>query len=367
MPELAPPMSYESEVLAAAPPRSRIPFYMLGVIAIMLLTGRLIALDSQPVAGVRVIIRWNEQSVLGPADTLSPDSMGRFGTLVGEGADSVAIVIDPLPGSPFDAARIVVARERLSEEVRILLIPKRWTIRGGLFAGAEVPVDPAAALRRAPDYGSFGRLRATRIVGWMPGSYPIPIVLGRDGARISGADSVAFWDAAHDVEAALGARFFEPWSDTTMRGRIYPVDVRLDRSIPGAGITFISWDGDGNIFEGSVRFRGSREMRIAPVVQHELMHVLGFGHTAAWPSAMETRSVGARGLTREDVAYAQLLIAAHQWQTDRLVVGGLVESGRGADTLPPRHVSSHFPPHDITAPLASRERHPRLGNSSDRR
>jgi hypothetical protein len=236
-------------------------------------------------------------------------------------------VIDASPSSRYYAAHLVVTRARLTDEVRVLLVPKRWTIRRGRFAGSEVAIDPAAALRRAPDFGSFGRVSATRVVGWVPGSFPIPITLRHDGgSRITTSDSLAFWAAARDVEDALGDRLFRPWADTTMQGRIYPVDIRIDRRIPGEGITFITWDRAGNIFEGSVRFRGSPQMHTAGIVQHELMHVLGFGHTTAWPSAMETRASRARLITAEDVAYAQFLMVVHEWQQDRLVVGGLIEA-----------------------------------------
>jgi hypothetical protein len=340
----------------------------LASIGLTLLTGRLVALDSQPVVGVRVIVEWGGQSVLSAADTLPVDSTGRFGGLVRDVAgDSVWLVIDAAVSSRYDAARIAVGKARLSEEVRILLVPKRWTIRGGSFAGAQVPIDPSAALRRVPDYGSFGRVSAKHIVGWMPGSFPIPVVLRHDGPRITTADSTAFWDAARDVDSALGGHFFVPWNDTTMYGRIFPVDVRIDRRIPGAALTFATWDANGNIFEGTIRFHGSREMRIPGVVEHELMHVLGFGHTNAWPSAMQTSSVDVRDLTETDVAYAQLLMAVHDWQQDSLVVGGLIEATAKPETLPPGEVPSHFPLYEITASVAPRERHPRLGDSPDRR
>ncbi|MGE5101377.1 MAG: hypothetical protein ACM3SX_15420 [Deltaproteobacteria bacterium] len=318
---------------------------MVGALAIALLTGRLVALDSQPIAGVEVIVRWNERSVLGAVDTLRVDSTGRFGALIRDvTGDSVTFVIESTPSSRYRGARLTVPKARLTEEVRLLLVPRRWPIRRGRFTGAEVPIDPDAALRRAPDFGSFGRVSSMRVVGWMPGSYPVPVILRHDdGSRISAADSTAFWDAARDVEQSLGDRFFIPWNDTTMHGRIFPVDVRVDRSVPGAGMTFITWDSDGNIFEGSVRFHGSPEIQTRGVVEHELMHVLGFGHTTAWPSAMETRALRARTVTEEDVAYAQLLMVVHAAQQDPLVVGGMIEAGRRAETLPPRGFSSHFP------------------------
>jgi len=344
-------------------------FCMLVSVALALLTGRLITLDSQPVAGVDVIVRWGDESVLGAVDTLRVDSFGRFGALIRDASgDSVTLVVNASPSSRYAGARLVVPRTRLAEELHVLLVPKRWPIRRGRYAGAEVEVDPSVALRRVPGLGSFGRSITTHVVGWMPGSLPIPVVLRHDaGSRITAADSVAFWDAARDVEESLGDRFFVPWSDTTMSGRIFPVDVQIDRRIPGAGITFITWDAAGNIFEGSVKFRSSLEMRIPAVVEHELMHVLGFGHTTAWPSAMAARTAQPSAVTEEDAAYAQLLMAVHAAQWDSLLVGGPIDARGAAETLPPRGVSSHFPSHDINPPLASRERHPRLGDSPDRR
>jgi hypothetical protein len=340
----------------------------LASIGLTLLTGRLVALDSQPVAGVRLIVEWGGQSVLAAADTLPVDSTGRFGALIRDVAsDSVWLVIDPAVSSRYDAGRIAVSKARLSEEVHILLVPKRWIIRRGRFSGAEVPIDPSAALRRVPDYGAFGRVSARHIVGWMPGSFPIPVVLRHDGPRLTTADSVAFWDAARDIDAALGGHFFVPWSDTSMYGRIFPVDVRIDRRIHGAALTFATWDANGNIFEGTIRFHGSREMHIPGVVEHELMHVLGFGHTKAWPSAMQTSAVDVRVVTETDAGYAQLLMAVHEWQQDSLVVGGLIEATARPETLPPRDVPSHFPLYEITASVAPRERHPRLSDSPDRR
>jgi hypothetical protein len=342
---------------------------MFASVALALLTGRLIAVDSQPVTGVEVIVRWAEQSVLGAVDTLGVDSTGRFGALIRDASgDSITLIVSAGPGSRYAGARLVVPRARLSEELHVLLVPKRWPIRRGRYAGSEVAVDPFAAIRRVPGFGGFGRLIRNYVVGWMPGSLPIPVVLRHDaGSRITSVDSIAFWNAAREVEQLLGDRLFVPWSDTAMRGRIFPVDVRIDGGTPGAGITFITWDVAGNIFEGSVKFRSSREMRMQAVVEHELMHLLGFGHTTAWPSAMAARTAQPSIVTEADVAYAQLLMGVHAAQDDSLLVAGLIDARGAKETLPPRGVSSHFPSHAITPPLASRERHPRLGDSSNRR
>lgn len=305
---------------------------MLGAITVALLTGRLVALDCQPVTGVRVIVHWTATSaMLDIADTLAVDSTGRFGTLARDvGADSIRLSIEASGDSPYFAASFVVPNARATEEeIRVLLVPRRWTIHRGRFAGATVSIDPANALRRVPGHGSFGRVAASRIVGWRPVSFPIPIVFQPyRGRSISSSDSIAFWQAARDVEEAIGGRFFVPWNDTTMHDGIFPVDVHIDPRTRGAGLAFVSYDREGNIFEGSIRFRESLEMHLPGVVEHELMHILGFGHTLAWPSAMDARPTTNRGVTADDVAYAQLLMTVREMERDGLVIGGLVEAGK---------------------------------------
>lgn len=91
-------------------------------------------------------------------------------------------------------------------------------------------------------------------------------------------------------------------------------------------MTYVSWDSDGNVFEGSVSFRSAREIRNRSIVEHELMHVLGFGHTTAWPSAVEAAAPPDRTITAEDAAYAQLLLRAHALEADPLVVAGLADA-----------------------------------------
>src|SRR5581483_1914179 len=169
------------------------------LVALALLTGRLIAVDDRPVAGVRVIIQWGSASaVYVPRDTLAVDSLGNFAALERSvDADSVTILVDPVDQSRYHAAKLVVSRARMPDTVHILLIPKQWTIARGRFTGRSVPISPASALRHAPGRGSFGRVNVQRVVGWVPNSFPLGVVLRRDdGARIAPGDSVAFWDSA---------------------------------------------------------------------------------------------------------------------------------------------------------------------------
>jgi hypothetical protein len=155
--------------------------------------------------------------------------------------------------------------------------------------------------------------------------FPLRVIIRHDvGARVTAADSAAFWSAARDVERAIGSSLFRPTMDTTMENQVFPVDVEIDPRINASGVTFVTWDREGTVFESTVRFRGSFEMQHSGVVEHELLHVLGFGHTASWSSAMAPRGVVLRAITEEDVAYAQLLMRIRELQADPLVVGGFV-------------------------------------------
>lgn len=272
-----------------------------------------------------MIVYWSrDTAALGAIDTLDVDAAGRFADLVRATTnDSIRIVVNPTGRSGYYGVSVAVPQTRVADEIRILLVPRRWTIRVGRFAGETVDIDPRAALRRSPDRASFARLTSRRTVGWAHESYPIPIVFRKaHGVRIGPSDSAAFWAAARAAENAIGAPLFQPWSDTAMTGRVYPVDVGVGR-ISSAAVTYVSWDRTGNIFEGSITFRSVHELRELSIVEHELMHVLGFGHTTAWPSTLEANAPATRTITAEDAAYAQLLLRAHELESDSLLVAGL--------------------------------------------
>lgn len=273
-------------------------------------------------------MQWSrDTAAFGATDTLTVDPVGRFADLIRPTADdSIRIVVSSSGESRYYGVVVVLPRDRVIDEIRIMLVPRRWTIRRGRYKGETIAIDPRAALRRSPDRASFARVTSRRTVGWSPESYPIPLVFRRArGVRVGPSDSAAFWAAARAVEDAVGRPLFRPSSDTAMLGRIYPVDIGVERIAPAA-ITYVSWDRDGNIFEGSVTFRSTTVLREPSVVEHELMHVLGFGHTTAWPSALEANAIAGRTITPEDVAYAQLLLRAHDLETDPLLVGGLADA-----------------------------------------
>ena len=83
--------------------------------------------------------------------------------------------------------------------------------------------------------------------------------------------------------------------------------VPIEIGVQGAeGHTFLASAAEGNANDGVVLFRHSSTLHDAHVVTHELLHLIGFGHTSAW----ETVSIPSGGseprLTPQDVAYVQL-------------------------------------------------------------
>src|SRR5262245_59550911 len=294
-----------------------------------LLFGRVLTADGEPAAGLRVVVDWSQNGFAAlSSDTLDLDRAGRFAIPAREcKSDSVIVSVAAGPDARYYPTRVTISRSRLADELRLLVLPREWTIRRGRFAGSTVKVVPSDALRRTTGrgQGSFGRVAHQHVVAWDASSFPLGVVLRRDlSPGISARDSIAFWNAAHDVEDAIGITLFRPTSDTTEHDRVFPIDVILDPRITASGVTYVSWDRGGRLFEGTVRFRTSREIELPSVVAHELLHALGFGHTTAWPSAMHARDSGARGMTVEDVAFAQLLMRVHEIQEDPLLVGGVV-------------------------------------------
>jgi hypothetical protein len=293
--------------------------------ALTLVHGRLVTVDDGPVAGMRAVLDWGGGAA---PDTIPFDAIGRFAALPSAFArDSVTLAVEPTDSGRYYPVRARLAVARLDRALDVLLIPRVWRIEGGRFAGAEVSISVDAALRRGSDRGSFGRVVANQLIGWTVGSFPVPIVFRHDGGSVlTDADSVAFWESVRRVEESLGGQFFLPAGDTLLRGTIYPVDIRIDPRLNADAKTWVSWNGDGQIFEGLISFRGRAELRNASVVAHELLHLLGFGHTAAWPSTLAPRIANGHGVTAIDVAYAQLLLRAHELERRLEIVGGFSAS-----------------------------------------
>jgi hypothetical protein len=161
-------------------------------------------------------------------------------------------------------------------------------------------------VRRAPGHQPF-------IPGWHESDFPLKIAFNRARSRerVSPEDSVAFWNAIADVERALGAKLFVP---AAMRSTgVVPVEIEITGAL-GAGHTFVTWNAAGDQYDGVLAFPRAASLRDATVVSHELLHLLGFGHTTAWPSIMTPTTGYLLGLTPTDVAYVQIAMRLRRMQ-----------------------------------------------------
>ena len=184
-----------------------------------------------------------------------------------------------------------------------------WTIRGGPYDGATVPIDAARASRK----GRFWRMSSVRgqqrIVGWNPSRLPIPVGF-RGGVGVSAMDSAAFWSSLRQLEGDMGMRLFDPV--TLERGEdpedVIVVDIRP--AMKEDGLTLVTWSTLGSVYDARIFFRSRETLRNTRVVTHEMMHALGFGHTSAWYSMMNPGPRFDSRLMPEDVAHAQFALAS---------------------------------------------------------
>lgn len=291
------------------------------------LAGRVIAAGGGDARGVRVFARAGALD-----DSVMVDSAGRFSFILpgASAGDSVEVWVDAADPAAraFYPARLRLSGREAAREQEVVLVPLRWTVRGGRYAGREVEVRLERAFNGvcATCTGFFRRMRQsadsgrTRLQGWPAERFPLRVAFDREwsGERVTSRDSVAFWREAEELEETFGADVFRPanFDDAVPRGDDAPEDVILVwfdpdmRGIAGLG-TAVS---DGHDIEyGDLRLnRGAlREGEMFPgLVAHELMHTLGFGHTCAWRSvvadARRCPHLRAPTATEEDVAYVQL-------------------------------------------------------------
>jgi hypothetical protein len=328
------------------------------------LRGRVLAADGAPVGGMRAVVRWQGRADAQPrADSAVVDSAGRFRIVLPGGLpDSLTVVVDAADSTrrTHHPSLARLARGEAGREHGFVLAPRVWTIDAGFYAGQRVEISPVLARRPAcPGCSTFWvRMPGTPGVGyqgWPTARFPLRVAFERAGSEPMGAapDSAAFWRGVAGVEGALGRDLFRavPYVQTLSSFRNEdPVDVvlvRIDRSLTTAGLTTMVGT------RGSIEYAGLALQRasaaLAPggreLVAHELMHVLGLGHTCAWRSVLaeSNRCPGLRAAapTPEDVAYTQLLYRVRDLQRDGSLRWGLDAAVEGERMLGAGEESPH--------------------------
>ena len=285
------------------------------------ISGTVTALDgSTPDA--RLIVRANGRTH--PLAIVHGAFRGRVeGTHLGEVELRIASTSDR-----FHEAHLRVTQPRQLQDLRVVLVPTTWRIDAGAHTGRDVAIDAHAALRPVAGRAPFWRLAPVsgrglkRILGWRDDRLPIRIAFARPGSvsPITAEDSLAFWAIARQLERDLGAPLFSPASLAgDADAGVVPVEVRAQSA---EGHTFVSWTQSGDVNDGVLLFRSASTLRDAHVVTHELLHLLGFGHSTAWHTVSEPSAGRERRLTVQDVAYVQLA-----WRLRRLEERGGARAG----------------------------------------
>jgi len=293
--------------------------------------GRIIAADSGSLDGVHVIAT----DARGTYEALI-DSSGAFvGSFPTQPSSRVTLRVFSDSAAPRYLTSVVTLASGVPEATRIVLLPRRWRIRGGPFDGREVPIDPARATTRYGDGPGYWRLTrrgswAGRAVSWVADSFPVRVAFRHAAGDpyISPNDSVRFWDMATNLERLLGRQLFRPASFEEVDAGGDGIFVAVNARMPAAGKTFITYDASGRIYEALVTVSRNAYFGDPRVTIHEMLHAIGFGHTGAWTSIMGPNAAGVDSPTVEDVAYAQLFYAVSQLQRDRDAPFGILEAAR---------------------------------------
>jgi len=321
------------------------------------LRGRVLPADGADARGVRVFARAGTF-----ADSAEVDSLGRFSLPLPEKlADSVELAVDA--GDPaaraFHPARVRIGRDQVAKEQEVVLLPLRWTIRSGRYAGEVVEVSPERAFRTACERCSaFYRRVASRadsgrtlVQSWPEERFPLRVAFDREwsGVNVTRRDSLVFWSEARELEEVFGAGMFRPttYGETLPVGEEESHDVVLvwfDPEMHGASGLGSAISMGAEIEFGDVRLGRqalSADASMRGLVAHELMHTLGFGHTCAWRSVLadvrRCPELRADTATPEDVAYAQMAARVRalqregrrRWAIEAALAGAEWERERG--------------------------------------
>lgn len=177
-----------------------------------------------------------------------------------------------------------------------------WTIRGGTFAGTSLHVNSYVAKRSK--FVRQSKLKGdARFVTWTPSQLPARVAF-RPG-KVNPEDSVAFWSILRDMETDMGMRLFEPATITRDADPDDVIVVDTKNMSNDDGVTYVTWSNNGGLYDARVYLRSRATLHDQRIVTHEMMHALGFGHTSAWSSVMNSGAYAPRRLTPDDVAYAQ--------------------------------------------------------------
>lgn len=310
--------------------------------------GRVVAADGAPVPA-RVVVRGG-----GAADTVLTGDGGWF-VLRSERdlGPALSLRVEPLgaggrPSAGYAPALVARATPGRLADVDVVLLPARWRVAAGSYAGASVAIQPTVVHGRVRDGmrlwrqarpGRAGTPDDGAAVGWAPARLPLPLAFDRrgSGASIGAGDSVAFWGIVRQLERDWGAPLFRPATLVEGEDGFGGVVVGIDPRIGSEGIATTGWNGDGDLYDAQVAVRTRALLGDPTVVTHELLHALGLGHAPYGVASVmhPTATAGTAGrATVDDVAYGQLLYAIRARSRGGRTTIGIAGAAAAAEERP---------------------------------
>ncbi len=220
----------------------------------------------------------------------------------------------------------------LTTKITFVSIPKKWVIQAGLFSGIEVDIQIAETQVAWDSFLFIPNLQSGGI--WK--DFPIPLAFDRRSwpDSISASDSSAFWNGGvADLEASFGIDLFRPAMITELApDRGFLATINPSQSKTGFGAAQLV-DGDLYFDFGGISLIGTLALRNSTIIQHELIHGLGFGHSCGWLTVMFGCPAGSpynynisQTTTKKDVAYIQLFQQVRRIQMENGATFGFVNA-----------------------------------------
>jgi hypothetical protein len=251
--------------------------------------------------------------------------------------DSVDYVVE---GGAAHHTSLVRAAAGAAPDLRFVLVPRRWTIDRGIYAGSTQNISPDAAFRPPCSNlsdtncdGFYPSAWSSGLKLWPTGALPIRIAFDRVRGHqpISASDSMAFWTVVNRMNADFGTTLFRParYDELNVFSDGRPdnaVLVRVDTTLTGFGAwTNWWWNGAGDLYAGVVRPTRATSLGSTALMTHELLHTQGFKHSCSWQTVMGGYGCSSfAGLSPMDVAHAHVALRMRDVQSTTGAPHGLI-------------------------------------------
>ena len=228
-------------------------------------------------------------------------------------------------------------------------IPRMWRHEAGTYVGRVTPLSLELAFTDFPEYLSppglnsfFPRQFNLALGAWEYGEaylLPTPLAFSRrtpsgmlptngflSYREITASDSIRLWQYLSSVNRETGIEYVRPASIEEV--------VPIPGQQPWGGIE-LYLERQGNFGGGCLGCQfayihlDELGANSSFLVQHELLHALTLGHSAAWVGLMGGAGGHSNTLSEKDIAYLNLLFSAYEVRKNKQVSFWLPEAHQG--------------------------------------